>query len=70
MYEYVLLAVPHSQSIVVGMIAGAEAVVPGTSVSSPEIVMVPSRLGVAVVQAVVSGMRLLIHPVAEKFHLM
>lgn len=70
MYEYVLLAVPHSPLIVVGVIGGAETVVPGMTVSSPEIVMIPSGLGVVLVQTIVLGMRLLIPPVAEKFPLM
>ena len=49
---------------------GIEAVVPGTVVLEPGIVLVPSGLGVASVHVVVSGMRLLMPPVAEKFPLM
>lgn len=65
-----MLAVPHSQLTVVGVTDGAEALVPGMTVSSPGIVLSPLALGIASVQAVVSGMRLLIPPVAEKFPLM
>lgn len=70
--RYVLLAVPQvALTGVTGGVAGdsAEAVVPGTVVLEPGIVLSQLVMG-ALVQTVVSGMRLLIPPVAEKFHLM
>lgn len=47
---------------------GADVFVPGTTVSEPGIVLIPST-AVFISQIVASGMRLLISPVAVKFPL-